>query len=49
MKIQTLRAVVEAIGGQLEIVARFGNDAVRIGQFDVPEAVPAPESGRPGR
>jgi DNA-binding XRE family transcriptional regulator len=34
MNIRTLRAVIEAIGGHLEIVARFGNDAVRITQFD---------------
>jgi len=38
MNVQTLRAVVEAIGGKLEIIARFGNDAVRISQFD-PDAV----------
>ncbi|HWO26455.1 MAG TPA: XRE family transcriptional regulator [Kofleriaceae bacterium] len=38
MSIRTLRAVIEAIGGRLEIVARFGDDAVRITQFDEPEA-----------
>jgi DNA-binding XRE family transcriptional regulator len=37
MNIRTLRAVVEAIGGHLEIVARFGNDAVRITQFEEPD------------
>lgn len=36
MNIRTLRAVVEAIGGRLEITARFGNEAVRIKQFDEP-------------
>lgn len=37
MNIRTLRAVVEAIGGQLEIVARFGDETVRITQFDDPD------------
>lgn len=44
MNIRTLRAVVEAIGGHLEIVARFGDDAVRITQFDEPEGAKATES-----
>jgi len=38
MNIRTLRAVIEAIGGNLEIVARFGDDAVRITQFDESKA-----------
>jgi predicted XRE-type DNA-binding protein len=38
MNIRTLRSVIEACGGRLEIVARFGSDdAVRITQFDGPE------------
>jgi len=37
MNISTLRSVVEAIGGTLEIVARFADEAVRITQFDEPE------------
>lgn len=38
MNIRSLRALVEAIGGRLEISARFGDDVVRITQFDEPAA-----------
>ncbi len=34
MYISTLRAYVEAMGGHLEIIARFNEGAVRIGQFE---------------
>jgi hypothetical protein len=34
MRISTLRAVVTAMGGQLEVLARFGDRTVRIIQFD---------------
>ena len=46
MNIRTLRAVIEAIGGRLEIVARFGNEAVRITQFDEPGARKGPQRRR---
>jgi DNA-binding XRE family transcriptional regulator len=39
MNIRTLRSVVEALGGHLEIVARFDDDeTVRISQFDSSES-----------
>jgi hypothetical protein len=34
MSVQTLRALIEAIGGRLEIIARFGDEAIRVSQFD---------------
>jgi DNA-binding transcriptional regulator YiaG len=37
MSVARLRSVVEAIGGHLEIAARFGDELVRITQFDTPE------------
>ena len=42
MYLSTLRSYIEAMGGQLEIVARFPNQAVRITQFETldPESRP---------
>jgi ribosome-binding protein aMBF1 (putative translation factor) len=40
MYVSSLRTYVEALGGELEIVARFPNGAVRITQFE--------ETGRDG-
>jgi transcriptional regulator with XRE-family HTH domain len=34
MYVSSLRTYVEALGGELEIVARFPNGAVRITQFE---------------
>jgi hypothetical protein len=34
MYLSTLRSYIEAMGGQLEIIARFPNQAVRITQFE---------------
>jgi len=34
MQISTLRRIVEALGGQLDVIARFPKGAVRIDQFD---------------
>jgi DNA-binding XRE family transcriptional regulator len=34
MYISTLRSYVEAMGGQLDIIARFDEGSVRIGQFE---------------
>jgi hypothetical protein len=31
----TLRSFIEAMGGKLEIVARFPNQAIRITQFEM--------------
>jgi Helix-turn-helix domain len=35
MYLSTLRGFIEAMGGKLEIVARFPNQAVRITQFEM--------------
>jgi transcriptional regulator with XRE-family HTH domain len=42
MYLSTLRGYIEAMGGKLEIIARFPNRAVRIVQFEAldPEARP---------
>lgn len=34
MYLSTLRSYIEAMGGELEIIARFPNQAVRITQFE---------------
>ena len=34
MQISTLRRIVHALGGQLEVIARFPKGAVKIDQFD---------------
>ena len=34
MQISTLRRIVQALGGELEVIARFPNGAVKIDQFD---------------
>jgi ribosome-binding protein aMBF1 (putative translation factor) len=34
MYLSTLRSYIEAMGGKLEIIARFPNQAVRINQFE---------------
>lgn len=34
MYISTLRSYVEAIGGKLDIIARFAEGSVKIGQFE---------------
>ena len=44
MYLSTLRSYIEAMGGRLEIVARFPNRAVRIMQFETLD----PESPPPG-
>jgi transcriptional regulator with XRE-family HTH domain len=36
MQISTLRRIVGALGGELEIIARFPNGAVKIDQFREP-------------
>lgn len=46
MNIRTLRNLVEAIGGRLEITARFGDDVIRIIQFDEPEPRATPRTRR---
>ncbi len=35
MYLSTLRGFIEAMGGKLEIIARFPNQAVRITQFEL--------------
>jgi hypothetical protein len=35
MYLSTLRSFIEAMGGKLEIVARFPNQAIRITQFEM--------------
>jgi DNA-binding Xre family transcriptional regulator len=34
MQVSTLRRIVEALGGELEVIARFPKGAVKIDQFD---------------
>lgn len=34
MSVQTLRSLIEAIGGRLEINAQFGDETIRVSQFD---------------
>ena len=34
MQVSTLRRIVKALGGQLEVFARFPNETVRIGPFN---------------
>jgi transcriptional regulator with XRE-family HTH domain len=34
MQISTLKKIIEALGGEVHIIARFPKNAVRIGQFD---------------
>ena len=46
MHIATLRRIVEALGGELEIVAKFKGGAIRIEQFD--EEAEKPERSRAG-
>ena len=45
MYLSTLRSYIEAMGGTLEIIARFPNKAVRIMQFEMLD----PEIGRRAR
>ncbi len=47
MQVSTLRKIVKALGGELEVIARFPNRTVKIEQFDKPTARPA--SNRRGR
>jgi len=41
MYISTLRSHIEAMGGQLEIIAKFPDGAVKIDQFSATESQPA--------
>lgn len=34
MQVSTLRRIIEALGGELEVIARFPKGAVKIDQFD---------------
>lgn len=36
MQISTLRKIVHALGGELEVLAKFPKGTVKIGQFDPP-------------
>ncbi|MCD4726303.1 MAG: helix-turn-helix transcriptional regulator [Pirellulales bacterium] len=47
MQVSTLRKIVKALGGELDVIARFPNRAVKIEQFDEPTARSA--SNRRGR
>ena len=47
MQVSTLRKIVKALGGELEVIARFPNRVVIIEQFDKPTARSA--SNRRGR
>jgi len=49
MYVSTLRSYIEAMGGELEIIARFGDKAVRLRHFEDLEAEPAERPRRIGR
>lgn len=49
MYISTLRTYVEAMGGELEITAKFPDGAVKIKQFETVDEKPAKPSRRPLR
>lgn len=34
MQISTLRRIVEALGGEIQVIARFPNGSIRVKQFD---------------
>ena len=40
MQISTLRKIVQALGGKLEVLARFPKGTVKIDQFDRPQGRP---------
>jgi transcriptional regulator with XRE-family HTH domain len=40
MQISTLRKIVEALGGELQVIARFPKAAVKIDQFNKPGSSP---------
>jgi transcriptional regulator with XRE-family HTH domain len=40
MQISTLRKIVQALGGELEVLAKFPKGTVKIGQFDPPRRQP---------
>src|SRR5580658_7635150 len=39
MQISTLRKLVKALGGELEVLARFPKGTIKIDQFDPPHAI----------
>jgi len=43
MYLSTLRSYIEAMGGKLEIIARFPNQAVRITQFEELDSARSPK------
>jgi hypothetical protein len=43
MYVSTLRSYIEAMGGKLEIIARFPNKAVRIMQFEMLDSEVRPQ------
>jgi transcriptional regulator with XRE-family HTH domain len=43
MYLSTLRSYIEAMGGKLEIIARFPNQAVRITQFEALDTEQRPQ------
>jgi transcriptional regulator with XRE-family HTH domain len=45
MYLSTLRGFIEAMGGKLEIIARFPNQAVRITQFEALDPEQRPQEG----
>jgi transcriptional regulator with XRE-family HTH domain len=44
MYLSTLRRLVEAMGGELEITARFPDGSIRLGQLEVSDPEPVPVS-----
>ncbi len=47
MQISTLRRIVAALGGELDVIARFPKGAVKIDQFDEPSNRRSQRRGKP--
>ena len=46
MQISTLRKIVKALGGELEVLAKFPKGTVKIDQFDQPPRRPGPHGAQ---
>jgi hypothetical protein len=46
MQISTLQKIVKALGGELEVLAKFPKGTVKIDQFDPPHRRPGPRGSQ---
>jgi transcriptional regulator with XRE-family HTH domain len=46
MQVSTLRKIIKALGGELEVLAKFPNATVRLEQFDLPRRIKKPRHTR---